>query len=96
MTSTTRTDAMGASLGEGTRRAVRRSLREADGPVSPVALAAAVAAAERGTTVEAAPQAAVRRCYLGLVHGLLPELAEAGEVDFDREANRVDLVGTGP
>lgn len=68
------------------RRLALRYLLATDGePVGLRDLAAAVAAAENGTAVEAVGDAARHRAYVPLSQSHLPQLARAGVVEYDRQ-----------
>ena len=70
------------------RRAVLRHLDTTDGAASVAELGAAVSACERGVEVSAARR---RRVDVSLHQVHLPKLAEAGVVDYDREAKTARL-----
>lgn len=75
------------------RRYLLRGLRHADRDVTLAELARKIAAWEIDRSVADVSNAAVERVHLSLYHNHVPRLADAGLVEYDREASAVSLAG---
>jgi len=78
-------------LSSARRRETIAILREEDTPIELTTLAEIVAARENDTSVEELSSQDRKRVYVSLYQTHLPKLSEAGLVDYDRDAGRVQL-----